>query len=80
MLLTKFSPILKYVGGVIGGVMVAWIVYVGVVRPHTKPNPTTTNQAETMVNYTFTVQPRFGCSSVRVDEWKRNDNTHNLAK
>jgi hypothetical protein len=80
MLLTKFSPIiLKYVGGILGGLLVAWVAYVGIVRPHTKPNPTTTNQAEMMVNYTFNVQPRFGCAGVRVYE-KTNDNYNNLAK
>lgn len=30
-----------------------WAIYITVIRPHTKPNPTTTQKAETIQNITY---------------------------
>jgi hypothetical protein len=40
--------------------LVGWCVYVTIIRPHTKPNPTTSQNAAEIVNYQ---QPKvmFGC-------------------
>ncbi len=61
-----YLTIAKWVGGVLLGLMVAWIVYAGLVRPTTKPNPTTKNEAENMTNYTFTPRVSFGCANFKV--------------
>lgn len=40
--------------------LIAWSIYVTVVRPHTKPNPTTKQEAEEIINYQ-TPKVMFGC-------------------
>ena len=47
---------------VIGGI--AWAVYVAFVRPTTKPNATTRQEAENMVNYNYTPKQTFGCMAI----------------
>lgn len=41
----------------------AWSVYVAAIRPHTKPNPTTKEQAETITHETYNCKGLFifGC-------------------
>ena len=53
--LIKRSAAILFVLGLI------WSIYVTVVRPHTKPNPSTKQEAENIVNYTYDVKPTFGC-------------------
>jgi hypothetical protein len=66
----SYLTIAKYVGGTICGLALAWIFYAGLIRPTTKPNPTTTQKADTMVNYTFNNTPRstFGCNMIRINK------------
>jgi hypothetical protein len=55
----------KWIGGVLGGLALAWIVYAGLIRPVTKPTPTTVQTGGT--SYTIT-SPRqtFGCTNIRI--------------
>lgn len=44
---------------------IAWAIYAGIIRPVTKPNPTTTQKAEQITNYN--VRPSsFGCVNFRI--------------
>lgn len=43
-----------------------WAIYVTVVRPHTKPNATTKQEAESITNFNYDVKPTFGCMSFKV--------------
>ena len=52
----------KWVGGILGGLAIGWIVYAGLIRPVTKPNPSTTQSAETIHNYYNTPRISFGCA------------------
>ena len=52
--------ILKYIGGIIGGLALAWAIYAGIIRPTTKPNPSTQQQAQIIQNYN-TPKVSFGC-------------------
>ena len=48
--------------GAIAGI--GWAIYAGIIRPVTKPNPSTTQNAEQITNYNF--QPKqtfFGCAN-----------------
>ncbi len=56
-----YLTIAKWVGGVLAGLALAWIVYAGLIRPTTKPNPSTSQKAETITNYTFSPKSTFGC-------------------
>jgi flagellar biosynthesis/type III secretory pathway M-ring protein FliF/YscJ len=56
-----YLTIAKWVGGVLLGLMVAWIVYAGLIRPTTKPNPSTSQNADSIVNYTYSPRLTFGC-------------------
>ena len=56
-----YLTIAKWVGGVLLGLMVAWIFYAGLVRPTTKPNPSTSQKADTIENYTYSPRLSFGC-------------------
>lgn len=58
-----YLTIAKWVGGLLGGLALAWIVYAGLIRPTTKPNPTTTNQADVINNYYNQPRISFGCSA-----------------
>jgi hypothetical protein len=57
-----YLTLAKWVGGIVGGLALAWIVYAGLIRPTTKPNPSTTQKADTIVNYNITARQSFGCS------------------
>jgi len=47
--------------------LVVWSIYVTVVKPHTKPTPTTTQQAEQITNITHNYpKPTFGCMYFRI--------------
>lgn len=58
---------------------IGWAVYVTVVRPHTKPNPTTTEYADNIYKHEVS-QPRvwFGCMSIQVrDELRKKQQAQN---
>ena len=55
---------------VFGGL--GWLIYVGMIRPHTKPNPTTRNEAEQIINYDVRPSP-FGCANFRLMGRKDED-------
>jgi hypothetical protein len=66
--------IAKWGGGILGGLALAWVVYAGLIRPTTHPNPTTTQKADTItnVNYYITPRPMFGCASVKLYRLPQN--------
>lgn len=61
----NYLTIAKWLGGIVGGLAIAWAVYAGIIRPVTKPNPTTVQTGGT--SYTIT-SPRqsFGCTNIRI--------------
>lgn len=59
----NYLTIAKWAIGVIGGLAIAWAVYAGIIRPITKPNPSTQQKAETIYNYTIQPRHTFGCSA-----------------
>ena len=64
------KTVFKYIGGIGGGLLLAWAAYVTVIRPHTKPPlPTTTQAAESIINHSYHY-PRVigGCLHIRVYE------------
>jgi hypothetical protein len=65
--------IIKWVGGIVGGLVVAWIVYAGLIRPTTKPNPTTTQNGQNFVNYNYNPRVSFGCSRMIIKNEKDNE-------
>jgi hypothetical protein len=65
----NYLTIAKYVGGVLLGLGLAWSIYAGIIRPTTKPNPTTTQAATTIVNHNSSPKATFGCTSVKVYEY-----------
>lgn len=56
-----YLTIAKWVGGVLLGLMVAWIVYAGLIRPTTKPPTTSSQKAEKIENITYNPRLSFGC-------------------
>jgi hypothetical protein len=62
----NYLTIIKWVGGLLGGLALAWIIYAGLIRPVTKPNPSTTQSAGTIVNYNTTPKSTFGCNNIRI--------------
>ena len=60
----NWKLILRYGFGIVGGLLMAWGLYAGLIRPTTKPNPT--QEAATINNYYN--QPRFGCMRFQVYE------------
>lgn len=70
-----YQTIIKYVGGTLLGLGLAWSIYAGIIRPTTKPNPTTTQRAENITNFTYNNTPRssFGCATVKIYEKYRNE-------
>ena len=44
--------------------LVVWAGYVTFVKPHTNPTPTQT--AESMTNYTYNIKPLFGFGCMRI--------------
>ena len=53
-----------------------WAVYAGIIRPVTKPNPTTTQHADSITNPSYK-GPTFGCMSIRVMAEKAKPLTSN---
>lgn len=62
----KWLTVVKYGGGILGGLALAWIFYAGLIRPTTKPVPTTTNNADTIVNLSVAPRVSFGCANFRL--------------
>lgn len=67
--------IAKWGGGILGGLALAWIIYAGLIRPTTHPNPSTSQEADviTNVNYYVTPRPMFGCAGVKVYNLPKNE-------
>ena len=57
---------IKWIVGIIGGLLIAWGLYAGIIRPTTKPNPTTKQEANIITNYTITPKVTFGCANFRI--------------
>jgi hypothetical protein len=57
-----YLTIAKWVGGGLLGLGLAWAIYAGILRPVLKPNPSTTQKAEEIINYNYP-NPKvvFGC-------------------
>ncbi len=68
-----YLTIAKWVGGALLGLMVAWIVYAGLIRPTTKPPVTTTQKADNIINYNNYPRISFGCARFNVYEKKLED-------
>ncbi len=50
---------------------IGWAIYAGIIRPTTKPNATTKQEAESIINYNYTIEPKqtfFGCSNFRIQK------------
>jgi hypothetical protein len=62
-----YLTLAKWGGGIVGGLAAAWIIYAGLIRPTTKPNPTTTNQADAIYNYNNAPRVSFGCAYWKID-------------
>ena len=60
------ASIVKWVAGLLGGLAIAWTIYAGVIRPVTKPNPSTRQEAQTINNFHNTPRISFGCAHWRV--------------
>ena len=60
-----YLTIAKWVGGLLGGLALAWIVYAGLIRPTTKPNPTTVQSGGTSYNIASPRQT-FGCTNIKI--------------
>ena len=58
--------IVKWAGVVGLGLVITWAVYAGIIRPTTKPNPSTTQNAGNITNYTYNPRLTFGCISWEV--------------
>lgn len=57
----------KWVAGILAGLGIAWAIYAGIIRPTTKPNPTTKQEATTIVNYNMsTPRQSFGCTFIKI--------------
>ena len=54
--------------------IVGWGLYAGLIRPTTKPNPSTSNKAETIYQYSYTYNCKallnFGCGSCKQETKK----------
>jgi hypothetical protein len=58
--MTAYLTIAKWVGGVLGGLAIAYIFYIGI-RPTYHPTPTTTQQAGNITNNYYSPRLSFGC-------------------
>lgn len=48
--------------------LIVWAGYVTFIKPHTNPTPTQT--AESMTNYTYNIKPLFGFGCMRIPQIK----------
>ena len=62
----NYLTMAKWAGGIVGGLALAWAIYAGIIRPTTKPNPSTTQEAQTIINYNVAPKQTFGCSNIRI--------------
>lgn len=53
--------IAKYVGLALLIGLLGMAIYFGFIRPSTKPNPTTSQKADNIINYTYSPRLSFGC-------------------
>lgn len=53
---------------------IGWAIYSGIIRPVTKPNPTTRQEASQIVNYNLTPKSSFGCQRFTINAPKVNPN------
>jgi len=59
----------KWIIGVLGGLGIAWVIYAGVLKPVLFPNPSTDQNAESIINHYYSKPGvTFGCMSFRVYE------------
>ena len=65
----KLEPILCWVLLV---ALLGWMSYVTFIKPHTNPEPTTSQEAKQIVNHNPEVRSTFGCYNVRVMEYYGN--------
>ena len=67
--------IAKYAGVVIAGLAIGWAIYAGIIRPTTKPQTTTKQEAEVIINHNYGMpKVSFGCLNMRIYERKKDDN------
>ena len=52
----------KWALGLVAGLLIAWGLYAGIIRPVTKPNPSTRQEADTIHNYYNQPRVSFGCA------------------
>jgi len=70
-----YALIGKWVGGIVAGLILAWALYAGIIRPVTKPNPLTKNEAEVINNYYNQPRISFGCANFQIKNGEEKDNT-----
>ncbi len=51
--------------------VVLWGLYAGIIRPVTKPNPSTKQEAKIINNYTYNIKPTFGCMRMPIQNDKK---------
>ena len=59
----NYLAIAKWLGIGLAVLFLCLAVYFGFIRPSTKPNPSTTNKADVIYNYTIQPRSTFGCSA-----------------
>ena len=67
--------IAKWVLGMVGGLVIAWGLYAGIIRPVTKPNPSTLQKADNIINYYLTPRVSFGCANFRIQKMPEDNVT-----
>ena len=58
----NYLTIAKWIGGALLGLILAWIFYAGLIRPTTKPNPSTAQEAQMIINNNYNPRITFGCA------------------
>jgi hypothetical protein len=67
-----YGRIAIIVGAILGLCGIGWAIYAGIIRPTTKPNPMTHQEAETMYNpiYHYDYHPVIGFGCMRIPDIK----------